>query len=587
MKRVPKELSEKFFDDEKLLPGFGGIGSLRGNPLGYSNAEKIVLNHFFTNTHSNIYAAKDNLSNGLWTQLMGQYARSNLTARDRLLKIFRDVKEKYKDALSTEDLADEISSHEDITQFLELHLREAEKFVEDFGIDYGHASMRDSGTIRMCFEGISQRATKFLESAREGAYQEQSTRALPFEENWLGMPFEIRGTEFEIEMSQLNQKTIQFYNNLRTTLPDFLKAKNKEFLKKADDTVKSELGSSYEFPRRKWESVIGARVFDIVRFLLPQNMTTSLGMTLNARRFQDQLTEWQSLPSWEMQLIGRAAQIEAMKIHPTLMKYGNPSEFYQDLPRRRKELFDEFASYGEGKSLIFFGNQNPSSQIINFTPDIENLVLASVLLNGSGERSFEELVGIVKGLNHNERKEIAQNLFKDKKSYEINAKDMEVGSFTFERLYDIGAFRDLQRQRGDRQQIIPYTAKIGYTMPPEIAEVGLENEFREILEDVKSFYEKLENGGMRSVAEYVPLMANLIRHVTTKDPVQCFYEAKLRTQPAGNDTYRDVAQQEIKQVLEAMPSFKGLVDWDENYYPLNRLPESVNGYIKSEKNKLS
>ncbi len=585
MKRVPKELSEKFFDGDTLLPGFSGIGSLRGNPEQYSEAERIVLDHFFTNTHSNIYAAKDTLPSELWTLLMGQYARSSLTARDRLLNLFRDVKSKSSEdnsVPSVEDLAHMIQSKKDVTNMLTTHCKRAGKFTEEWGIDYGHASLRDSGTIRMCFEGVSQRATKFLESAREGAYQEQSTRAIPFEENWLGMPFEIRGTEFEDEMGKLNKRTIDLYKKTRNILPDFLKTKHRNLLEESNKKIKSELGSSYEFPSKDWEKVIGARVFDVARFLLPQNMTTSLGVTLNARRFQDQLTEWQSLPHWEMQLLGRAAQLEAMKIHPTLMKYGNPSEFYQDLPRRRKELFDKFAY---GKKEFDFGHHDPVSNLITYTLDIEDFVLASILFNGSGEKSFNDLVWDIRGLSFDKKREIAQNMFKDKQSYEINAKDMEVGSFTFERLYDIGAFRDLQRQRGDRQQIIPYTAKIGYNMPSEIAEIGLGDEFRGLMGEVKQFYEKLESHGLRSIAEYVPLMANLIRHVTTKDPVQCFYEAKLRTQPAGNDSYRNIAQQEIKQVLEAMPSFENFVERDMNYYPLNRLPEAVKGYIEKEESK--
>ncbi len=78
-------------------------------------------------------------------------------------------------------------------------------------------------------------------------------------------------------------------------------------------------------------------------------------------------------------------------------------------------------------------------------------------------------------------------------------------------------------------------------------------------------------------------MANVIRQAVTMDPVQAFYQARLRSQPAGADTYRTIAQQEIHQVLDKMPAFNGLVIFDDNYYPLNRLPEKTDGYIRSKK----
>ena len=154
----------------------------------------------------------------------------------------------------------------------------------------------------------------------------------------------------------------------------------------------------------------------------------------------------------------------------------------------------------------------------------------------------------------------------------------------FERVYDIGAFRDLQRQRGDRQQKHRYSV-IGYHMPPEIAEIGLEKEFVQLMFEVRDFYQKLVQAGHRSAAEYVPVMANTIRHVTTKDPVQMMYEAKLRTVPGGIDSYRAIIQQETEQVLQLMPSFRGLVEVDNSYYPLGRLAEAVKGTIRKVKTK--
>ena len=85
-----EDLFAEFFDGLEVRLGFGGIGNFRGRS-DYTKDEKTVLAHFFTNTESNVYCAKDNMPSELWAQLMGQYARSDQTVRDRLLKLFNDV----------------------------------------------------------------------------------------------------------------------------------------------------------------------------------------------------------------------------------------------------------------------------------------------------------------------------------------------------------------------------------------------------------------------------------------------------------------------------------------------------------------
>jgi hypothetical protein len=144
----------------------------------------------------------------------------------------------------------------------------------------------------------------------------------------------------------------------------------------------------------------------------------------------------------------------------------------------------------------------------------------------------------------------------------------------FERDYDIGAYRDLQRQRGDLQQCTPYGV-IGFSMPEEIAQIGLEGEFLKLMAGVKQVHCKFMDAGLEYISEYIPLMANHVRHVVTEDPVQAFYVAKLRAQPAGAPSYRRIAQEETKIVLEKMPAFNGLVKYDTNHYELGRLEEYV------------
>ncbi len=565
--------------DGLVKSGFSGIGKFRGRS-DYNEDERTVLSYFFTNIDSNVTCATDQMPGELWALLMGQYARSSLTARDRLLKLFEDMSSK-QDAISVSGLAGKIRSGSGVYNELQDHIQKAGKFIEDWGISYGHASLRDSGVIRIASEGVSQRITKDFEGAREGAYQEQSTRALPFTEEILGMPYEYRGRKEEGIVVSLDGELLAFYGKINDRLNDHLRRSLDYLRKEANEKIASETGrTDITVTDIEWNSLIGAKTFDVARYLLPQNMTTSLGITLNTRRFQDQLTEWQSSPLWELQVLGKVAQIEAMKVSGNLMKYGNKSEFSSEIPYKLKEICADFLPKEKGME---YKHYDVSSELVGVTEDLEDVVLASVMLNGSdGSRSFSELKEIASKLSAEDRRKIAQKVLEGKQSHELYPKIMEAGNVMFDRLYDIGAYRDLQRQRGDRQQRNMYSV-VGYNMPKEIAEIGLDGEYKALMLEVKQVYDDFSKGEFPFAAEYIPVMANVLRHFAQADPVQKFYEAKLRTQPAGIDSYRSIMIQETEALLKHLPAFKGLVEYDNNNYILGRLPEMVRRKIEKAK----
>jgi thymidylate synthase ThyX len=559
----------------RVIDLFPGIGRFRGRKE-YTPQEEIILGHFFTNTRSNVYAATDNLPGELRALLLGQYARSQATGRDRLLKLFRDMEK--AEEINLDEFASAIESNKETGGVINLAEERAARFIDKHGggvEGYGHASLRDSATVCLFFEGASQRATKELESSRLGAYQEQSTRAIPFTEKNLGVPYEIRGTEWEEKVAQLDLKLISLYQQVNERMIPYLENNFSHLRTEADERMRERWGSNFQqVSDRTWESSLKAKGFDVARSLLPQNMTTSLGMVLNTRCFQDQLTAWQSHPIKEVRALGRAAQLEASKVSPNLLKYGEPSEFYLGLPENLRTLYGEVMSTQPHSEP--YAHKDPTSRMVGADPNLESKVLASILLNSShGRHNFKDLIRRVNGLPPSKRKEIAQAAMAEKGQHDLYPKLVEVGSVTFERDYDIGSFRDLQRQRGDTQQRCRYGTH-GYQMPPEIAEIGLEKEFIGLMGEVKTLYNQMLDAGLNSAAEYLPVMANRIRHVVTEDLAQVAYVAGLRTQPAGHDSYRAIAIQETEQALTLLPAFRDLITFDsKETYTLGRLEEHI------------
>jgi hypothetical protein len=73
------------------------------NKREYTEDEKTVLLHFFTNIDKNIYCATNNMSYQLRAFLMGQYSRTHLSMRDRFLQLFTDCEKALEKGIIGED----------------------------------------------------------------------------------------------------------------------------------------------------------------------------------------------------------------------------------------------------------------------------------------------------------------------------------------------------------------------------------------------------------------------------------------------------------------------------------------------------
>ncbi|USN45778.1 MAG: FAD-dependent thymidylate synthase [Candidatus Woesearchaeota archaeon] len=578
----------------RLVDEFRGMGRFLGRRVApwhalkeegthYSEDELDILDYFFGNPRSNVSSVRDSMPGDLWGQLAGQYARATIPARDRLLEIAAGM-ERIDPAMTIQNIAYAIRRSD--TNFLDVFSVVAGLFVERYGINYGHASLRDSGTIRMVFEGVSQRLTKLLEFERVGAYQEQSTRAIPFEAENLAIPFEVRGTPFEDRFAAYGAHLIGLYNRALERSKEWFHGNLHGLRDDANEEIASRLraagvDSDRVIRSKEWDGVIGAAAFDVARMLIPQFMTTSLAVTLNTRRFQELLTMMQSDPLWEAQLIGRAAQIEALKVSPTLMKYGDASQYQVERHERMAELCDTIM---EGSSLqpLSFGEFEIGSKLVSATRDLETRLLASALFSDStGEHSFADIVGRVASLDQDERRKIALTLLEGMGPHDEFPHALEVGALVFERTYNYGAFRDLQRQRGDRQQWSRYGFH-GFTMHPMFENVGMRDEVVAAMHLGRKLYVDLLAAGHKNAAEYVAPMMGVVQHVVTMDPRQQFYQAGLRTWDQGHEDYRRIANDEVAATLRRLPAFQGLVRFDPATYRLNRLPEKVNSIVQGE-----
>ncbi|MBU0546298.1 FAD-dependent thymidylate synthase, partial [Patescibacteria group bacterium] len=370
-------------------------------------------------------------------------------------------------------------SFEDIAN--ELTDDKSADFHEKWVVGYGHSSVAEHANLHMAIENVSILATKILEDNRLASYTEKSTRYQIYDRTKYYKPAKIMesplGTEYE--------KTINYLFDTYVAMEPVMR-----------EYIISKYPMEAGISERAFTATTKARVCDNIRYLLPTSTLTNLGMTVNARALEHAIAKLLSHPLDEFKEIGEELKTEAMKITPTLIKFANENKYIQDTDGL-------FASL----SNIMVPDEPETSspvEIIDYDHDAENKLVGALLYKHS-ELPFRQLIDKVKLLDAKQKEKIIEESMARRASYDQPLRELEHIYYTFDILMDYGAFRDVQRHRMCTQTNQKVTVKHGYSMPEEIAEAGLQDEFIKAMDASAELYYKMKPQFPHEAQYVVPL----------------------------------------------------------------------------------
>ena len=531
----------------------------------YSQNEKIVLEYFFTNTDKNIYCAKNTLSNQLRAFLVWQYSRSQLSLRDRFLKLFDDSKTALDKWIITEDeylsldnLANSIKNSNNFN--LDFFENKASEFLKKWWVDYGHNSLKDADRIRFAIEWVSQVFTKVIESPFPalGDFQEKSTRYLDFWWDSLIIPDEVKNSKYGDEIISIQKELMDTYLKYMPKVKEALTDNN--IIKKEDFSSD-----------RAYENTLNAKVFDIMRYLLPTNVSTSLWASFSTRTLESHLSYMMSHPLEEVKLIAENMHREALKLSPWLLKHVKVSE-YEILKRNKlekylDEVFDIKKDNDEEIGL-FQGIEDQDRVILLFEWDLDDSIVASLLFESWRKQwlSFDECLDMVDEMDKGEKELVMKLALEDRWDHDRMPRALQHSTIMFEYLCDFWAYRDIQRHRATSQLWQWATAIHGFDYPEFIDLPGME-EFKETYDEVMTKTTILANKVIKEnsyISEYVSALGHLIRTTFEMHPGQLAYVLEMRTTPWGHDSYRRLFIETFKQVKKIAPIFSKYIRvWED------------------------
>lgn len=529
------------------------------NKREYTKNEKIVLEYFFTNTDKNIYCAKNALSNQLWAFLVWQYSRSQLSMRDRFLQLFEDSKsalEKWiiseEEYFSLDDLAEKITNSQSLN--LDFFENKASDFLKKWWVDYGHNSLKDADRIRFALEWVSQVFTKVVESPFPALwdFQEKSTRYLHFWNDSLIFPDDIKNSKYSSEIISQSKELMETYL---------------EFMPKVKETLaKNWVVKREEFSSdRSFENTLNAKTFDILRYLLPSNVSTSLWASFSTRTLESHLSFMLSHPLEEVRLIAKWMHEEALKLSPWLLKHVAICEF--DIKRREKienYISDLLWEDDENEEIwLYQGIEDEDRVNIIFEWDLDNHICASIIFeNGRKEGiSYDEALELVEEMDNSDKEVLMKLYLEDRWSHDRMPRALQHSSIMFEYLVDFWAYRDIQRHRASAQ-LWQWATAIHWYDYPEFIELDWMEEFKEKYDEVMTKATILAKKVVKEnsyLSEYVCALGHLIRTTFEMNPGQVAYVFEMRTTPQGHQSYRKLFIESYKQFKKMAPIFSRFI----------------------------
>jgi len=524
--RTPENIAEEVY--EKIE-----------SALNYSEKEKIILDYFFTNKNNSIFVAK-NFHPEVWALMQARYSRSSIGMRESFLKLLKE------DEQSFNELYDEICKTKSGIAS-EHATQKAVNFMEKWVTGFGHSSIAEGAVAGIGIEGISILATKVIEDNRLSSFCEKSTRYVSFDKDSFFIDEDLKNSEFSEEIQELINLLFETYKNLHEPVLNYIKRTSPR-----ED----------EISESSWERSCSARRFDAVRYLLPVCTKTSLGWTVNARELSHGISKLLSHPLKEMNEIGRKIRKEAVKVFPSLLKYAEKNDYYIKTDFAMNELFGRrpYDSF-DGKKV----------KLVNSCENIENTILASILYkyhNQSYEKSLEK----IKLLSNSEKEKIFDDYLSYMGPHDKPLRELEHSLFTFDIIIDYGAFRDLQRQRICTQTNPILNSDLGYEIPQDIIDAGVEREYCNVMEKAKELYEK--------VREFYPLQSQYLlplafrkRFLISMNLREFYYFIQLRSSPKAHPSYRKIAQEMYEIMKEKYPLLCKYIKCNYSEEKLGRLKQ--------------
>lgn len=409
-------------------------------------------------------------------------------------------------------------------------VRRARKSNRRIIFDMGHHSVAEHAVFNFDVIGVSRLALEEVEKFRLVSYTEKSQRYVTLEGDYV-LPAEIEDSESRA----LFKETVEIQN---------------EFYKKAFSILREYVFDQYPDRRGKKSGrrLLEGWAKEDARYILSLASEGQVGVTLNARNLEHLFRRFALSRRQEVREIGKKMFDLVEKVAPSLILFLEPSTFETALNTSFKTHLSKNVPVGTSKPP---GDIRDEPMLIDYTPDGDNMILASLLALYNNINYFEAYHAVEK-LELVEKENLFNELFKHMEFFDRPPREFELPDFTFQAVISASNFAQLKRHRMATLLSGDYDIRFGNTVPESIKAVGLEKEFNSIIHATNETYLKLKER-YGHAADYSLTNSHCRLVVMKMNLREVYHFIRLRADEHAQWDIRSLAHQLLREIKEIMP----------------------------------
>lgn len=400
------------------------------------------------------------------------------------------------------------------------------KFMSQYYLGYGHASIADCGFITIYIEGVSMLAAKAIQDNPLYNGQESSSRYIDWSEQPFHNPYSFQSDT----QGKYSEVLLNIYREFyKSEKPVIIEHSKELYPRKADEK------------ETIYDKAIAAKAFDILRGFLPCGALTNVSWTTSLRKANEHISYLSNHPLNEVRVIARYLHAVLIDKYPnSIAPLPNLSEV-SEYVRSTDHYYSQYLPKTDKK----FGISD------NYGMVISHMAYGYPRSNDGKDR--ERKTGLYK--------------------HSLSNRDRVKAEFNI----DFGSYRDLQRHRGGycSVPIINYYGGFNewyFNQLPESSKVVAKALFNEIDNFAETIPEEDLEQDLKF--QYLLPMGTMVPILLDYDLHQAVYVAELRSSQTVHATLRPVAQS-LGVYLQNELGIKTYCDFTEDSWNLRRGTQDI------------
>jgi flavin-dependent thymidylate synthase len=394
----------------------------------------------------------------------------------------------------------------------------------------GHHSVAEHAVFNLDIIGLSRLAMEELEKFRLCSYTEKSQRYITLDKDYV-IPEEIKASKFEK----------MFVGMIREQNEAYFK-----FLEKLKVHVFEKFSDLASDPKN--HNMMEGWAKEDARYITALATESQVGETINARNLELLLRRFASHSLSEVRELGRKLYGEIADVAPSIVIFHEANDRDQKTYPELKKLASEILSSDLEYVKLKEGDE---VKLVEFTQDADRVV-AAALLETSSDLSYDRCKGLIDKMPEEGKEGLFKAAWRNMQFYDSMLREFEYVNLTYDVVLSAACFGQLKRHRMSTIISQEYDPRHGVTIPEAIKEIGMEKDFREIVDKTNDVYYAI-NKEIPLAAPYILTNAHKKRVLMRLNAREMYHVSRLREDAHAQWDIQNISREMAQKAKKAMP----------------------------------